>query len=275
MAGIPLEDSFSDIIGKAQRGHKLDDSELAAKAGVTVHEVSRVKGGEVLEDAIRKVAVPLQLGEEALVASARKTWYPNGLAVDGLAQFNTPYEDMTVNSYLVWDPATKEAAAFDTGADAGPLLDFVRSRNLRVRYVLLTHVHVDHIADLTKLKKETGALAFVSALESITGAEPFEIGRTFKIGGLTAETRQTSGHARGGVTYVINGLKTPVAIVGDAMFAGSMGGGLVSYSEALETNRKSILSLPDEAILCPGHGPLTTVGEQKRNNPFFPEFQSK
>jgi glyoxylase-like metal-dependent hydrolase (beta-lactamase superfamily II) len=53
------------------------------------------------------------------------------------------------------------------------------------------------------------------------------------------------------------------------MFAGSMGGGKVSYDEALRTSRQEILSLPDETIICPGHGPLTTVGEQRQANPFF------
>jgi len=74
------------------------------------------------------------------------------------------------------------------------------------------------------------------------------------------------------MTYVIEGLETPIAVVGDAMFAGSMGGGMVSYADALQTNRDKIMTLPDETILCPGHGPMTTVGEEKRHNPFFPEF---
>jgi glyoxylase-like metal-dependent hydrolase (beta-lactamase superfamily II) len=71
---------------------------------------------------------------------------------------------------------------------------------------------------------------------------------------------------------VVRGLARTVAIVGDAIFAGSMGGGAVSYQDALKTNRENILSLPDETVLCPGHGPLTTVGEQKKVNPFFPEL---
>jgi glyoxylase-like metal-dependent hydrolase (beta-lactamase superfamily II) len=68
---------------------------------------------------------------------------------------------------------------------------------------------------------------------------------------------------------VVEGLSRSLAIVGDAMFAGSMGGGMVSYDEALRTNRQEILTLPDETIICAGHGPLTTVGEQKWANPFF------
>ena len=67
----------------------------------------------------------------------------------------------------------------------------------------------------------------------------------------------------------MSGLPRLLAIVGDALFAGSMGGGLVSYDDALRNNREQILSLPDDTILCPGHGPLTTVGEEKRHNPFF------
>ena len=71
---------------------------------------------------------------------------------------------------------------------------------------------------------------------------------------------------------MINGLERPVAIVGDAIFAGSMGGGMVSYDDALRTNKEKILSLSGDTILCPGHGPMTTISEEKTNNPFFPEF---
>jgi len=74
--------------------------------------------------------------------------------------------------------------------------------------------------------------------------------------------------------FVISGLEHPVAVVGDSLFAGSMGGGGISYSDALENNRKKILTLPDDTVVCPGHGPLTTVGEEKQHNPFFPEFQT-
>jgi glyoxylase-like metal-dependent hydrolase (beta-lactamase superfamily II) len=76
----------------------------------------------------------------------------------------------------------------------------------------------------------------------------------------------------GGITFVVEGLERPVAIVGDAIFAGSMGGGMISYEDALRTNREKIMALSDVTILCPGHGPLTTVLEEKTNNPFFPEF---
>ena len=71
------------------------------------------------------------------------------------------------------------------------------------------------------------------------------------------------------MTYFVRGLDRPVAIVGDSLFAGSMGGGNVSYEDALRNNLEKILTLPNDTILCPGHGPLTTVAEEKKHNPFF------
>ena len=273
MATIPLEDNFTDIIGKAQRGFNLSDDQLAQRAGVAVHELGRIQSGKVEEQVIRKLAGVLNLGPTALVESARKSWYPEAQQVAGLAQFNTPYHDMTVNAYLVWDAESKEAAVFDTGADCSPVLQFIKANALRVKLILLTHTHPDHIADLARLKTATGAPAYVSRLEAIQSAESFSEGRAFQVGRLQIETRQTSGHSVGGITYVVSGLARPVAVVGDAIFAGSMGGGGVSYSDALGNNRKKILMLPNETVLCPGHGPLTSVGEEKAHNPFFPEFQ--
>ena len=236
---IPLEDNFEDIIGKAQRGLKLP--------------------GEISPER-------LGLSAAALRDSAAKAWYPhNPGPIDGLACFNTPFDDMTVNSYVIFDPKTKVAAAFDTGTDSSGMLELGGN----VTQIFLTHIHRDHVMKLDELKSQTGAKAFVSIREPIAGAETFEDGRQFQIGSLKVETRRTSGHARGGVTYIVTGLSRRLAVVGDAIFAGSMGGGMVSYEEALRTNRENILALPDDTVICPGHGPLTTVGEEKRHNPFF------
>ena len=79
--------------------------------------------------------------------------------------------------------------------------------------------------------------------------------------------KHTHGHSIGGLTYVIDGLEKPVAVVGD-IFAGSMGGGMVSYEDALNTNREKIMTLLEDTILCPGHGPLTTIAEEKRTTRF-------
>src|SRR5690349_17834886 len=98
MANIPLEDSFTDILGKAQRGLKVPDELLAARAGVSVETLAKVKGGEVDEEALPKLAAALDLGAKALLDMAQKSWFPRPRAMAGLAQFNTPHEDMTVNS---------------------------------------------------------------------------------------------------------------------------------------------------------------------------------
>jgi hydroxyacylglutathione hydrolase len=273
MARIPLEDTCADIIGKAQRGFRLADENLARRAGIAVADLARVVGGAIDEARLRQVAAALALGKDALVASARQAWYPALQEVPGLAQFNTPYADMRVNAYLAWDATSGEAIAFDTGADCGPMLDFARKHRLNVRLILLTHGHEDHVTDLPRLKKATGAPAFIGRDEEVGGAEAFASGHAFAVGGLKIETRATSGHSAGGITYVLSGLSRPVAVVGDAVFAGSMGGGVVSYANALASNRNCIFSLPNDTVLCPGHGPMTTVGEEKLHNPFFPEFQ--
>lgn len=274
MAMIPLEDTFTDIVGKARRGLKLtDDQQLAAKAGVSAADVAKVSSGAADEKVLRKLAPALNLGAQSLVDSATKKWYPAAQQVEGLQQFNTPFEDMTVNAYLAWDLKSREAVAFDTGATSQPMLDFAKGNNLSIKLILLTHTHPDHIADLAKMKAATGAKAYVGELEPNPGAELFPEGRVFKLGNLKIETRLTTGHCVGGITYVVSGLARPVAVVGDAIFAGSMGGGGISYADALGNNRKKIFTLLDDTVLCPGHGPLTTVGEEKQHNPFYPEFQ--
>jgi hydroxyacylglutathione hydrolase len=268
---IPLEDNFNDVLGKAQRGLQLSDEQLAQKAGVTAADISRAKEGQFDETIVRKLAPILNLKTDALVALGKKAWYPKDPGpVPGLAAFTTPYSDITVNSYLIWEPKTGQGAAFDTGADCSDMAKFAADQGIKIQIILLTHTHPDHIADLARLKNVTQAAAFVCKLEAIDGAETFEVSRKFTVGPLKIDTRQTSGHSRGGVTFVVSGLANRIAVVGDSMFASSMGGGNVSYTDALRNNREQILTLPDDTILCPGHGPLTTVGEEKQNNPFFP-----
>jgi hydroxyacylglutathione hydrolase len=267
---IPLEDNVSDIIGKAQRGLGITDSQLAEKSGVSAETIRKLREGTFEGDAVERVAPLLNLDPAALRKLAAGAWDSDPLEeIEGLAQFNTVYGDMTVNAYLAWDPASREAVAFDTGADCGGMLERVAAEKLTVKLILLTHAHPDHVADLRRLRKETGAPVYISEREMMEGAEPIAEGRRFHLRSLEIESRLTWGHSPGGLTFVITGLARPVAIVGDSLFAGSMGGGNVSYEEAVRNNREKILTLPDETIVCPGHGPLTTVGKEKRDNPFF------
>jgi glyoxylase-like metal-dependent hydrolase (beta-lactamase superfamily II) len=176
---------------------------------------------------------------------------------------------MMVNAYLVWDPASKEAVAFDTGADCSAMLKFSQDNGLTIKLILLTHSHPDHVADLDRLARVTGAPIYLSSRESASGTRAIEEGKTFTVGKLEIESRLTWGHSPGGMTFVVRGLAQPVAIVGDSLFSGSMGGGNVSYEDAVQNNLEKILTLPNETILGPGHGPMTTVGEEKEHNPFF------
>lgn len=266
---IPLEDNFTDIIGKAQRGLQLSDETLAERAGVSLEALQQLQSGQFDRETSDKIAPCLELDAAALADLAEEKWQPNDAAVEGLAQFATTFGDMTVNAYLVWDPTTKMAVAFDTGANCEAMLERSRRAGLSIELILLTHAHPDHIADLARLATVTGAPIHLSELEQAPGAQPVPQGEICSVAGLTIESFLTSGHSPGGMTYFVRGLDQPVAIVGDSLFAGSMGGGNVSYGDAIRNNLEKILTLPNDTILCPGHGPLTTVAEEKEHNPFF------
>ena len=270
---IPLEDTFSDVISKSQAGQKYTDRALFLRAAIGPYEdtLRALKAGEFHHTALLKLGPALKLDAKRLVALAKGEYAPQPVEVDGLAQFNTPYGDYHVNAYLVWDPASKTAAAFDTGADAKPMLDFIKTKGLTLTHIFLTHTHVDHVTALDALKAAGSPTVLSNALEPLAATTTFEIGSAkWNLGALSIEPRLTRGHSEGGTTYVISGLSRPVAVVGDALFAGSIGGPKVSYADALEGIRTQILSLPENTVICPGHGPLTTVGEEKANNPFFP-----
>src|SRR6266404_3774888 len=267
---IDLEDNAGDTIGKAQRGLQISDSELARKSGADLNAIRKLRDGNFEEPTLRAVARALDLDADALVDLAQGKYKPDAIEnFDGLAQFSTSYSGMLVNAYLVWDPATQHAAAFDTGADSAPMLKLASKENLSIKLILLTHAHPDHIADLPRLQEEAAAEVFAPVREPVPGADKIEEGQHFKLGKIDIETRLTWGHSPGGITFVANGLARPIAIVGDSMFAGSMGGGSVSYKDAVGNNLEKILTLPDDTIICPGHGPMTSVGEEKQHNPFF------
>jgi glyoxylase-like metal-dependent hydrolase (beta-lactamase superfamily II) len=274
---IPLEDGATDIIGKAQRGLGLDDAELASKTGLAADELAAVKQVKGVDFAkVQKLARALELGPRALVAIAEGTYKPEvTLPKSGFLQFNTTYGDMTVNAYLVWDPITGLAAVFDTGADCTPIIEALQKNDLNLQDVYLTHTHVDHVVELDRLLEKAGGSVgvHVNEAEPLDKAASFKPGVTFSLGKLHIETRDTAGHSAGGTSYFIHGLDRPVAIVGDALFAGSAGGIKTDYRGSLKKIADNILSTQDGTILAPGHGPLTTTAQEKGSNPFFPGFR--
>ena len=270
---LDLEDLHVDILGKAMRGLGIGKNKMAQGLDVEKAEIEAVLNGEVDEKLIIAMAYALKLDGPKLIRSARKEWCPAPLEVLGLKQISSTFVDMIVNAYVIWDKVSRNAWIFDTGTDVHPILAFIEEKKLKVDAIFLTHTHRDHIACLDDLREKTEyPKVFVHQLELLDGCEPIEEGFKDSMDSLSLVAKHTHGHSIGGTTYVIQGLKKPIAVVGDAIFAGSMGGGMISYSDALQANRDKIMTLPEATILCPGHGPLTTVGEEKQNNPFFPEF---
>lgn len=269
----PLEDEAGDVIRKAQAGLGVGDAALAEGAGVSAETLGEALAGRAGEAVYRALAGVLGLHGPSLAALAAGEWHPAPVALDGLAQVTTRFSGMSVNAYLLWDPATREGAAFDTGADAEPLFAAAAERGVAVGELFLTHSHRDHTAGLGAFLAR-GVRARCPEEEPVEGAEPFPAGAVFRIGGLRVEARPTPGHTRGGTSYAVSGLARGVAVVGDALFAGSMGGARDAYREALAAGRAAIFSLPDETLIAPGHGPMTTLAEEKAHNPFFPEFKA-
>tara|TARA_B100001248_G_C27323612_1_gene427962 strand:- start:165 stop:992 length:828 start_codon:yes stop_codon:yes gene_type:complete len=267
---IQLEDLHQDILGKAMRGLGIGKNEMAKRVGCEKSKIEFILSGGVNEELIFSMAKELNLDGSKLLVSAKREWYPSLLIVDCFHQFNLPFVDMHVNVYMVWDKQSKSAWIFDSGPLAEPILSFLNQKSLTVNAIFLTHTHRDHIACLDDLRQGSGnPSVYMHELEAIDGCTSIREGFEHRADGLSLSALHTHGHALGGITYVIKGLEKPVAIVGDAVFAGSMGGGMISYTDALHTNREKILSLPEETILCPGHGPLTKVAWEEKHNPFF------
>jgi glyoxylase-like metal-dependent hydrolase (beta-lactamase superfamily II) len=267
---IPLEDLFEDIVGKAQRGLGVDDRRLSEKLKITVEQLRELKRGSGDSSLVPALAAALNLDAVALEQSYAQSWFPQSVpSVNGVAQFNTELLGMTVNAYVIWDPETNEGAIFDTGADASNMLGFVEARGLRIRDLFVTHTHEDHVACLRDIVDATKARIFSPELEPLPNATAVRAGQEFRVGNLALEARLTNGHSRGGTSYVVRGLLVPVVVVGDSLFAGSMGGAQADYQKALKNNLEQILTLPPQTVICPGHGPMSTVENEQANNPFL------
>src|SRR6266478_8382401 len=194
---IPLEDNASDIVGKAQHGLRISDTELAEKARVSSQKIRKLREGDFDELALLRVAPVLGLAARPLCELAKNEWHPKKIDErNGLAQFSTHYHGMAVNAYLVWDPASRAAAAFDTGADCSEMVRFANKEKLKIKLILLTHAHSDHVADLPRLREETGAHVFTPARESVPGAESIKEGKHIQLGHIDNEERMNGGHSQ-------------------------------------------------------------------------------
>ena len=265
-----LEDDFEDILKKAIRGQRIELDALSRDTGIGQKIIEELLAGRLHDEALFSLAETLGLDGQALLAIARGDYLPEVNLPGGIERFESPFHAWSVFSYLLWDEKTRNCAIFDTGTDPRGLLDFISTRKLAPQFLFLTHADSDHVDGLPEiLKKHPDLRVLINALEGRPVAEYFSTGDVFQLDDFQITTRLTRGHTAGGTTFVIDGLPQKTAIVGDALFAGSMGMVRTKYKHAIESNQKEIFSLPDETILCPGHGPLTTVRDEKRSNPFF------
>ena len=272
---VPIEDEYQDVLKKAAIGLRLSHSALALSSGLNLKEVRALFDGNFSEIDARKLAPILGLDADKLVALAGRSWLPHEVSSPGLHQCNMPfpeagYPGASVNSYLVYNTITKEAIAFDTGTSAEPILEFILAQELLLKAVFLTHTHRDHVGGFEKLVAVAQTkLAFGPAEEPHTGVSSLQPDSKMQLCGFDIYAVKTNGHSKGGLSYIVHGLNRPIALVGDALFSLSMGGAKYDYQLALKNNREQLLSLPSETVLCPGHGPMTSVAEERAHNPFF------
>ena len=192
------------------------------------------------------------------------------------------------NSYLVVDETSRRAAVIDPGMDSQAVLDAVRRQGLRVESIIITHGHFDHVFSSARFKAETGAEVVMHPNDLSLLAEVPETARFFGIkapvpanpdrlvrdgdsitvGALSLEVLETPGHTPGSISLCLD----DAVFVGDTLFAGSVGrtdltGG--SLEVLLCSIHGKLLALPDRTVVYAGHGPATSIGAERRANPFL------
>ena len=192
------------------------------------------------------------------------------------------------NSYLVEDEATHDAVVIDSNLEPDLVIDLARQRQANVKAIILTHTDLDHIAGLYELREAFGPVPVAvhdSEREVVADGKPLRRefgplatqldnvdalveGETYRAGSLAFEVLHTPGHSPGGVSLTIDGY----VFTGDALFAGSIGRSDFANSDArklIDGIHARLLSLPDDTIVHSGHGPATTIGRERKTNPFL------
>jgi hydroxyacylglutathione hydrolase len=201
-----------------------------------------------------------------------------------------PVGPLQCNCSILGDEKTHEAMVIDPGDQIEGILEILRQEKLTLKQIVITHAHIDHVGGAMKLKAATGApilmnqndyalLKMLDVQATWVGMKPpgavqidesVSQGRVLKIGEISSQVIDTPGHTEGSICVYLPTEKKLIA--GDTLFAGSIGrtdlpGG--SMEKIVRSLHTQVLALPDETEVTPGHGPNTTIGEERETNPFL------
>jgi hydroxyacylglutathione hydrolase len=271
---MPLEDELGDILQKARDGKGWSREDLVKSTGFSQEDIERIEKYQLIpgDSDVLTLAKALDLDGLALIEIAQERWEPYEPAEDlefDLICLKVFMGEYPVNCYLLCCKVTGETAIVDTGANPKIIINKVREMGIRPNRVLLTHAHPDHAGGLGELSQAFDCPTYIDHKEpKPIGSDNFKIvndGDELTLGELKIKCIETPGHTVGGVSYLVN----QSLLSGDVIFAGSMGRANSSWSDLFNSITKKVLRLPDETGIYPGHGPSTTVGQEKEHNPFF------
>lgn len=258
-----IEDDFTYVLRKALLGHSLTPATVSLLGGLTEIEVQNFLNGLFSPATARKLAVVLGLKDDAF--AAHEFYQPKDVAVSGIHRLILPFNGDHVNAWLLGNEDC--LILFDAGNNAADLIVSLQSQCGRLPdQAFITHSHRDHIGGIGELR--AAGVPFHGPADC--GFSIMYRGESVVYGNLSIRACDLSGHAMPALGYHVDGLPVPVLITGDAIFAGSIGGcpSPSRYQLALSRLREVLMPLPDETILLPGHGPATTLGEERVSNPF-------
>jgi len=259
-----LEDDFTYVLRKALLGHGLSPAEAAEKAGLPSADVLAFSRGRFLPEVARALAPVLGLNEEAFASHA--DYEPTPVSESFITQLELPFGEEHVNAWLIRHDGV--SILFDAGDVPGSCTKELDKLGVsKPDGAFITHPHGDHVTDIPHLTIR----GVVACGWHVPGTRPVHPGETLDCGSLKLHTVELSGHAVEGIGFLIEGLSQPVFVVGDALFAGSIGGSPTKerYQQSLKTLKAALAPLPDQTILLPGHGPATRLGEERKRNPFL------
>ena len=280
---VALEDEFCDIVKKARKGRGESISHVAETAHLRKDEWERLEQGTraPTEHEVRAMAQALVLKGEALAAVSVGGWVPqpspewvSSLVVTVVGDIGG-YE---VKGYVLIDPQTKQAVFIDTAYNAEAMLAVLAERHATLTGVCLTHGHMDHAGGLDRILSEYPVPVYLGegdfpllpwkpTKESVVVPKDAQ---ALAVGDLGVECLATPGHTPGGICYRVQSQGRALCFVGDTLFAGSVGGSnpLSLYADHLASVRGRVLQMEPDTVLLPGHGPPTTVKEERVTNPF-------